>query len=718
MQMRSSKYGKTVLLLMLVCTLLVCRSHAQAAPPPAPATTSAVVVSGDYAGTMAGLHLILHVQRDTTGNLTGTLDSVDQGANGIPCIHLALSGTQFSFDVPAVHGSYTGTASADGKTLTGTWSQGSPMPLVLTKSTATASATATAPVFVPASKPSPIDGDWTGDIATPMGPLTVLLHIKSDQAGKEFLTSDSPKQHAFGIPGENATLKGNKFSYDISVIHGHYDGTLSADGKSITGTWNQGSPMPLNFTRVEPFVPAAKPSVADGTWKGVLATQAGALHAVLHVKSDQHGMEYVSFDSPDQQAQDIDCTNPVLKGKDFSFDVPSIHGSYAGAVSADGKTLNGTWTQTPTGMNASSLPLSFSKSAAASKAATTAPPVAAGPLPLAKLPAELDAELKPLIENPELAGSSGIGVAIGVFENGKQRVLTYGTAKQNSLFEIGSITKTFTGLILSEMVVEKKLTLDTPVRELLPPGTVAKPAGPEITMLALATHHSGLPRMPDNFHPADPTNPYADYTQKNLYDYIAKQGVAQKPDAKFDYSNLGMALAGNALANKAGEPYNTLLQQDVLDPLHMQHTFIVIPAAEQKNFLPGHDGSDIPVHAWDLNSMAPAGGIRSDVLDMLTYMKAQLHPPAGLLAQAVALQHEPRAEAGPGKIAINWFLDPKTEDYFHNGGTGGFTSYAFFNTKHDLAGIVLVNKQSGFSDSLGARIAALLEGTPAFPIQP
>jgi CubicO group peptidase (beta-lactamase class C family) len=102
-------------------------------------------------------------------------------------------------------------------------------------------------------------------------------------------------------------------------------------------------------------------------------------------------------------------------------------------------------------------------------------------------------------------------VAIGVFERGEQRVLTYGVAKEDSLFEIGSVTKTFTGLILSEMVVDKKVSLDTPVRELLPPGTGAKPAGPEITLLSLATHHSGMARMPDNFHPADPANPYAEH---------------------------------------------------------------------------------------------------------------------------------------------------------------------------------------------------------------
>jgi CubicO group peptidase (beta-lactamase class C family) len=268
------------------------------------------------------------------------------------------------------------------------------------------------------------------------------------------------------------------------------------------------------------------------------------------------------------------------------------------------------------------------------------------------------------------------------------------------------------------MVVDGKVTLTTPVRELLPTGTVSKPDGPEITLISLATHHSGMERMPDNFHPADPQNPYADYTDKNLYEFIAKRGLALKPNAQFEYSNVGMGLLGEALANKAGEKYIDLLKQDVLEPLHMNHTFILLPPEEQKNFLPGHDVSGNPVHAWDLDSMAPAGGIRSDAEDMLKYVEAQLHPPTEELTKALALQHELRDEAGEGKIAINWMYQPAGANYNHGGATGGFTSFAFFNTQHELAGIVLVNKSGSMADSLGMRIAELLEGQPAYPIRP
>jgi len=682
-----------------VCNLLIANMTGQTTSP---------VVAGDYAGVLGPLHLVLHLQRDAAGKLSGSLDSLDQGALGIPCSEFVLSGAQFGFNVPAVSGTYSGTVSADGKTITGTWDQGKPMPLVLTQ---TAAQTKTEPAFVAAEKPSPVDGDWKGAIDTPGGQLPAIIHVKSDRSGKEYVAFDSPSQNAFGLTGDNATLKGDQFSFDLTIVHGHYEGKLSADGKTITGTWNQGKDLPLNFTHAEPFVAAQKPSLADGDWAGLLQTKDGSLHVVIHVKSDKAGKEYVSLDSPDQDAKNLEGSDAVLSGRSFSFKMPQLHGEYAGTLTEDGKAIAGTWAQ-----QGSSMPLRLTK-APSDPSAPTASTAPAAPLMLTELKAKLDAELKPMVENPALAGASGIGVVIGVFERGEQRVLTYGVAKEDSLFEIGSITKTFTGLILSEMVVEKKLSLDTPVRELLPPGTVAKPDGPEITLLSLATHHSGMARMPDNFHPADPANPYADYTEKDLFQYVAKTGLALKPDAKFQYSNVGMGLLGDALAHKAGETYSELLKQDVLEPLHMEHTFIVLPAAKQGNFLAGHNGMDKPVHAWDLDAMAPAGGIRSDVRDMLKYMAAQLHPPPGTVAQAVELQHELRADMDGAKIAINWMFDPRDANYDHGGATGGFTSYAFFNAKNDVAGVILVNRASGLAESLGVQIAELLEGLPAHPIR-
>jgi len=706
--------------ILLAALLATAPLHAQppaAAHPqttaPAQSQTAAPVVSGDYAGMLGPLHLILHVQRDTAGRMSGSLDSPDQNAPGIPCSDFVLTGNKFSFASTAVHGTFSGTVSPDGKAIGGMWDQGTPRVLLLTQ-------TASAPLVVPADISAGVIGDWTGAIATPSGPLPAVIHIQYASDGSQSLTFDSPKQGAFGLKGAKVVFTGSAFSFDLPVVHGHYDGALSVDGKSIAGTWTQGTPLPLTFNRVEP--PADKPSLADGTWTGILATPNGPLHAAIHVRSDRTGKESVTLDSPDQYATFLDAANATLTGSTFTFAMPDWHATYTGTISADGSTMDGTWTQTLATQGASAkpatLPLHFAKSTAPADKPKPEPSAKKEPpLTLPDLKTRLDAELKPLLDNPFFAGAPGIGVAIGLYAHGDTSVLTYGVAKPDSLFEIGSITKTFTGLILSQMVLENKVALDTPIRELLPPGTVAKPDGPEITLLDLATHHSGMVRMPPNMHPADPANPYADYTNANLYAFIAKNGVALTPHAKFLYSNVGVSLLGQGLANKAGVPYSDLLQQRVLAPLHMDHTFIQFPAAEQANFLTAHNAQNKPVSRWDLVAFAPAGGIRSDARDMLKYVQAQLHPPPAL-ADAIAFQHVVRADADGGKIAINWMFSPQGDLYNHGGGTGGFATYAFFNTQHDIAGIVLVNRESGLAPSLGDRIAELLAGERATPLQP
>ena len=230
------------------------------------------------------------------------------------------------------------------------------------------------------------------------------------------------------------------------------------------------------------------------------------------------------------------------------------------------------------------------------------------PVPVAArdIEAVMDRDLRQQLTTGELAPGTGVGLAIGVWKHGERRVFTYGTAKPDSLFEIGSISKTFTGLMLARMVAKGKVRLDEPVRELLPAGTVAKPAGEEITLLDLATHHSGLPRMPDNFHPADWDNPYADYGPEQLYAYLKSHGVAKPEEATFVYSNLGVGLLGQALAERAGRSYPDQLREEITGPLGMTDTVVQLSAEQQRRFMQGHDEKHRPVHAWDLD--APGGG--------------------------------------------------------------------------------------------------------------
>jgi serine-type D-Ala-D-Ala carboxypeptidase/endopeptidase len=568
-----------------------------------------IKVDGDYAGTLGPLHLKLHLKADATGTITGTLDSIDQGAVGIPCADFHLDGLNFSFAVPAVSGSYAGSFSADGNTLAGTWKQGQSLPLSFTRDT-----------FVPAAKPSAVDGVWLGALALGGSSLRIQIVVKSDAAGKEFCTLDSLDQRAMGNECDQVKFNAPNFSFDVPSVHGHWEGKLTNE-KNLTGTWSQGSPMTLNFAR-----------------------QLTALMAA-----------------------------------------PIPPPTYDAAM----------------------------------------PPVSA-----AELQSVLDKDLAEALASGQLAPGTGAGVSIGVVEHGVRKVFSYGTAKPDSIFEIGSITKTFTALILSQLVEQGKVHFDDPVRTLLPAGTVEKPAGEEITLLDLAAQHSGLPRLPTNMSPADPANPYADYDAAKLYAFLAKQGVGRPAKTEFLYSNLGFGLLGQALAVHAGLTYPELLKQQVTAPLGLKDTVVSLTAEQQARFIQGHNPAHRPVPAWDLGALQGAGAIRSTASDMLTYVEANLHPeklpagnagPGSTLRSALEQQHVLRADAMPGtKIALAWLFEEETGNYWHNGGTGGFTSYAFFNPKGDYAAVVLLNTTLGstgsFADRLGTHISQRLAGKPAISL--
>lgn len=577
----------------------------------------------------------------------------------------------------------------------------------------------TCPLTFAQQKPG-IAGDYVGSL----GPLHLKLHLKTGADGALSGSLDSPDQGASGIACSDFHFDGQSLSFTVPAVNGTWKGTVDNQGAVLTGTWNQGTPVPLNFSR-DTFVSTAKPSVVDGIWLGTLKAGSGSLRIQLRVKSDVSGKESCSVDSLDQGAMGLECAHILLEGNNFSFDVPVVSGHWSGTLSGDGKTLIGTWTQ------GQPLPLNFERQAVASSLPPVPPPTydaAMAPVPAAQLQAVLSKDLAQALSSGALAPSTEAGVTIGIVDHGEKQVFAYGTAKPDSIFEIGSITKTFTGLLLAQMVEQGKVKFDEPVRELLPAGTVAKPAGSEITLLDLATQHSGLPRMPDNFHPANTNDPYADYRAADLYAFLTKHGVAKPADASFLYSNLGFGLLGQALADRAGVPYSQLLQNEITGPLGMKDTVVALSAEQQLRFITGHDAAHHPAHAWDLDALAGAGAIRSTADDMLTYLQANLHPdklPSGAsktpngetLPAALAQSHELRADATAGmRIALAWLYVPATGSYWHNGGTGGYSSSAAFNPKTDRAVVVLVNTSGDFADRLAQHIGQRLAGKPAISL--
>jgi CubicO group peptidase (beta-lactamase class C family) len=350
---------------------------------------------------------------------------------------------------------------------------------------------------------------------------------------------------------------------------------------------------------------------------------------------------------------------------------------------------------------------------------------AMGPVDIDHMKTVLDHDLMPAFApNGALAPGNGGGAVVGIVQHGQRRIFAYGTAKPDSIYQIGSISKTFTALILARMIAEGRVRPDQPVRDLLPSGVVAKPKDPEITLLDLATHHSGLPSMPDNLSFEQMDRALAAYHATDLDAYLAKHGVGKPANAHFFYSNLGFGVLGEALAHLAGSPYEKLLAEEVTGPLGMRDTTIKVPPEQQARLIQAYNQRHKPIAAWDMGALTAAGGIRSTAADMLTYLEVQLHPEKlapnlGTLQTALVASHQILTDAGPGgQIALGWMYLPFPGVYWHNGSISGYSSYAFFHPQGDEAGIVLFNAAAptGFSGQLAEHVGARLTGLPALAL--
>src|SRR5476651_2029211 len=216
-----------------------------------------------------------------------------------------------------------------------------------------------------------------------------------------------------------------------------------------------------------------------------------------------------------------------------------------------------------------------------------------------------------------------LGMVVGITEGkghfevcyGCRDARTGGPVSEKTIFEIGSITKLFTALLLSDMVNRREVRLDEPVADLLPAGThVPVRNGKAITLRDLASHYSGLPRVPTDLGRAD--DPYAGYTAEKLYQFLATHELMRTPGDSFEYSNLGVGLLGHALVLRAGvSDYESLIRARILDPLRMDDTVIAIPPRLTDNIASGHDDSLAPVPDWNFDVLAAAGAFRSNISD-------------------------------------------------------------------------------------------------------
>ena len=331
-----------------------------------------------------------------------------------------------------------------------------------------------------------------------------------------------------------------------------------------------------------------------------------------------------------------------------------------------------------------------------------------------------DAAIRKILVDRIDARQAGVGMVVGVIEPSGRRIVSYGklakddkrTLGRDTVFEIGSVTKVFTALLLADMVARGEVALSDPVGKYLPAGVKV----PAITLEQLATHTSGLPRLPSNLAPKDGDNPYADYTVAQLYEFLATMTPVSDP--KYDYSNLGAGLLGHALARRAGTDYEALVRRRILAPLGMKSTSITLDASMKERLALGHDAEMKRAANWDLLTLAGAGALRSTANDMLTFLAAAMgvtKSPLSAPMAAMLAKRRPTGDAGH-EVALGWhvYTANDREIVWHNGGTGGYRSWIGFEPKSRTGVVVLSNASTGAGvDDIGRHLLV-----PALPLLP
>ncbi len=285
----------------------------------------------------------------------------------------------------------------------------------------------------------------------------------------------------------------------------------------------------------------------------------------------------------------------------------------------------------------------------------------------------------------------------------------------DTVFEIGSVTKTFTGLLLAEAVQSGQVSLDDPLAKLLADFTLPTRGGKQITLGDLADQHSGLPRLPANMQPADPADPYADYDSVSLRMFLGTYKLPRDPGAEYEYSNLGEGILGYALAATARTTYGDVLRQRVLAPLGMNDTGVALTDAMRAHLAPGHDADGKPVKNWNFDVLAGAGAIKSTANDMLRYLRANMGLDQTALLPAMRLAQTPRADMDAvDRVGLAWITraTPQGRIVWHNGMTAGYASFLGF-TADGSRGVVVLANEAASVDDLG--FAALDDAAPLAP---
>lgn len=335
-----------------------------------------------------------------------------------------------------------------------------------------------------------------------------------------------------------------------------------------------------------------------------------------------------------------------------------------------------------------------------------------------------DATLRHMLQT-SIEDGRATGLVLGVIEaDGSRRIVAYGEPGEgaaplgpDSIFEIGSVTKVFTTTLLADMLLRGEVSAEAPAQDYAPTG-MRLPAydGKAITLVHLAEQNSGLPRLPDNLDlsKVDMANPYAAYTPDMLLAFLSGYALPRRPGETFEYSNLGMGLLGEILAQRAGTDFETAVRSRILTPLGMEATAITLSPEMRSMLARGHGPDGRPAANWDLPALAGAGGLRSSMRDMLTFLAANIGEPENDLQRAMRLAQTPRFPiSSSARIGLGWITlsTPAASILYHDGATGGYGAIMAIDPARRM-GLVLLGNRTGVPEDIAMHLM-----DPAIPLR-
>lgn len=489
-----------------------------------------------------------------------------------------------------------------------------------------------------------LEGVWRGELVLQEGAsITLGINIYEGE-----VTLDSPNQGIFDHQPTEFSLADSTVEFTDKSLNASYQGKLK-DGL-LEGTFIQGNKRSIKMHKLTPE--DKKRLSYESAYQGdLLVSDSASLPLQVNIAVVHNGY-IATLDSPAQQSFGIPLTNVRIDDDHLSFESPMIQANFTGEKTEEG--YKGIFSQ------GQEFPLTLKKVSSDEKQSS--------------------------IPSPEVGEH---GAAVAIIHQNKTETEFYEPHDRNTQYEIGSVTKTMVAYLLASAILDETATLDTPVSQFWPQ------AADSITLGKLATHYSGLPRLPDNLlSNADQTDPYAHYGPKELESAIVK---VKPGNNDYEYSNFGYGLLAESLAKLTETSFPELLNEVVFEPFNMDDSYVAI----DKNYHPenlsmGHNVLGETVPHWHFQSLAGAGAVVSTLDDMVSYTKTLMQKTVQQDAVAKQLLTPQKRIDGCCQQALGWLIseDDSGNPYaWHSGQTAGFSSFVGFYLDGSKA-VVILNAQA------------------------